>query len=147
MPLRHVHAGDVLGAGLAAHQDDLLARAGDLDGLLGAEDDLALGRARRCGQAGGHDVDLGVRIDLVMQHLVQVVGLDQQQRTCSEVTRPSASISAATRMAAHAGALAVARLQHPQTAFLNRELDVLHVLVVLFELLADGAELGVGTRA
>lgn len=32
-----------------------------------------------------------------------------------------------------AGALAVARLQHPQAAFLDREFDVLHVPIVILE--------------
>ena len=32
----------------------------------------------------------------------------------------------------HRGPLAVARLQHEQLAFLNREFDVLHILEVFF---------------
>ena len=40
-----------------------------------------------------------------------------------------------------AGALAVARLQHPELALLDGELDVLHVVVVLLEHLADLVEL------
>ncbi len=45
-----------------------------------------------------------------------------------------------------ARSLAVAGLQHPQLAFLHRELDVLHVAVVLFELVADIVELLVNGR-
>jgi hypothetical protein len=37
------------------------------------------------------------------------------------------------------GALAVAGLEHEQLAFLDGELDVLHVLEVLLERLADGS--------
>ena len=43
--------------------------------------------------------------------------------------------------AAIAGALAVARLQHVDDAVLDRELEVLHVLEVLLERLADALQL------
>src|SRR3974390_1193910 len=43
-------------------------------------------------------------------------------------------------------ALAVARLQHPQLALLDGELEVLHVAVVPLELLVDARELGIGLR-
>ena len=43
-------------------------------------------------------------------------------------------------------ALAVAGLQHVQRAFLHGELEVLHVLVVLFEARGDLAELLVDVR-
>jgi hypothetical protein len=43
-------------------------------------------------------------------------------------------------------ALGVARLQHPELAALDGELDVLHVAVVALELGADRLELGVGDR-
>ena len=45
-----------------------------------------------------------------------------------------------------AGALAVARLQHPELALLDGELDVLHVAVVLLQLAADLFELLVDRR-
>jgi hypothetical protein len=50
---RGVHAADVLGAGLLADQDDLLAGVGALDGLLGGERRLARPprRATRAGRA------------------------------------------------------------------------------------------------
>jgi hypothetical protein len=44
------------------------------------------------------------------------------------------------------GALAVARLEHEQLAFLDGELDVLHVLEVLLEDRADLEQFGVGLR-
>ena len=42
-----------------------------------------------------------------------------------------------------AGPLAHAALEHVERAFLDRELDVLHVVVVLFQLAADVVELPV----
>ncbi len=44
------------------------------------------------------------------------------------------------------GALAGARLQHPQLALLDRELEILHVAVVLFQQAVDAGELGEGLR-
>ena len=44
------------------------------------------------------------------------------------------------------GALAVAGLQHEQLAFLNGELDVLHVLEMFFKDLADLHEFGITLR-
>ena len=48
---RHGHALDVLRGGLAADENDLFAAVGPLLGVLGGEDDLAAGSARRGGQA------------------------------------------------------------------------------------------------
>ena len=44
------------------------------------------------------------------------------------------------------GALAGARLQHPQLALLDREFEVLHVAVVPLERVVDALELGIGFR-
>ena len=49
---------DVVGVGLPAHQDDLLALGAPLLGLVGVEDRLAHAGARRGAQAGGQDVEL-----------------------------------------------------------------------------------------
>ena len=42
-----------------------------------------------------------------------------------------------------AGPLAGPRLEHEQAAVLDRELDILHVAVVLFETRGDVVELGI----
>ena len=44
------------------------------------------------------------------------------------------------------GALAVARLQHPQLALLDGEFEILHVAVMLFELGVDAEQFGEGFR-
>ena len=44
------------------------------------------------------------------------------------------------------GALAVARLEHPELAGLDREFHVLHVTVMLFENAVDAHEFGIGLR-
>src|SRR5664280_3836435 len=50
---------------------------------------------------------------------------------------------------AHRGgtvALAVARLKHPYTAVLNGKFQILHILEVSFQLIADTLDLSVGFR-
>ncbi len=57
------------------------------------------------------------------------------------VRRPSATISTAIRQRSQWSSLADSALQDVQLAFLDRELDVLHVLGILFEPPADPLEL------
>ena len=80
--------------------------------------------------------ELGLGIDLVVQQLVQVLGLDQQQGLV-RVDQALRLHLGGDADGGHAGALAVAGLQHPEAAVLDGELDVLHVLVVGLEALAD----------
>ena len=75
-----VHAADVLGAGLGAHEDGGLAAGGGGLGGLGGEDDAAGGGARAGGEAGGADVARGGGVDLRVQVLDQAARLDAQQR-------------------------------------------------------------------
>ena len=60
----------------------------------------------------------------------------------SRVISPSLAMSTAIADRRLGGALAGARLQHPQLAALDGELEVLHVAVVLFEPVADADECG-----
>ena len=98
------------------------------------------GRAGRRRQAGGDHVALGAGIDGRMQQLVERGRIDARHRVFLEIS-PSLAISTAMRSAALRGALAAAGLQHPQLALLDRELDVLHVAVVLFEQRVDARQL------
>ena len=131
------HAVQVVGVGLAADQDDLLAGAGPLDGRVRVEDGLADRRARGGGDAAADHarswrrlvearehqlrqlraVDALERLGLVDQALVDELGGDPEGGT--------------------GGALADTGLQHPQLAALDGELDVAQVLVVRLERLHD----------
>ena len=71
------HPVDVLGAGLAAHEDDLLAPVGGVGGVVRGEVHLADGRARRRAEALGDRRRLAGEVRV--QHLVQVVGGDPHQ--------------------------------------------------------------------
>ena len=115
-----VHAVDVLGRGLDAHQHHLVAGRLQRLGLVGGEDDLAARRAGRSRQASGEAV---LRLTLG-----SIVGCSSWSRVAgsmrviasSLVIRPSLAISTAMRSAARAGALAVAGLQHVQLAAARR---------------------------
>ncbi len=76
----------------------------------------------------------GGRVEDRVQQFVEALGTDPAQRF---LLVDDALAQHLHRDAHHrrTGALAVAGLQHPQAAFLDGELDVLHVRVVLFELL------------
>ena len=143
-----MHAVDVLGARLDAHQDDLAAVLLRALRLVRAEHDRARRGAGRCRQAGRDDLALRLRIDRRMQQLVEGCRIDASDRLrfrdqplACEVDR-----DAQRRLA---GALAVAGLQHPELAGLDRELHVLHVAVVALEDAVDAHELAVrlGHRA
>ena len=131
-----MHAVDVLGRGLDAHQDDLLALRLERLGVVGREHDLAGRRARRRRQAGRDHLALGLGIDGRMQQLVERGRIDARHRLFA---RDQPFVGKLDRDAQRrlGGALAGARLQHPQLALLDREFEVLHVAVVLLEHAVD----------
>ena len=75
-----MHAADVLGAGLEAHEDRGLVLGGGGLGGLGGEDDAAGGGAGAGGEAVGEDVAGGGGVDLRVQVLDQAARLDAEQR-------------------------------------------------------------------
>ena len=127
-----MHAVNVLGRGFDAHQDNLAALALEELRLLRGEHDLAAGGARRSRQAGGDDVALGVGIDGRMQQLIEAGGIDARHRLvpADQFLLRQLHRDAQRRVG---GALAAARLQHPELALLYGEFEILHVAVVLFE--------------
>ena len=92
------------------------------------------------GRPGRDHVALGLGIDGRMQQLVERAGLDPRHRL---VLRDQLLVGKLDRDAERRlrGALAVARLQHPELALLDRELHVLHVAVVLLERAVDARQL------
>ena len=138
------HATEIFRGGFDADQQDLLTLFGSLDGAFGVEVDLAGGGTGAGRETGGDDLGLlhigdvedggqqlfeligriahhcGFPVDeLLLDH----VGRELQRRRC--------------------GALAVAGLEHEQLAFLDGELDVLHILEVLLQRLANGQQFGI----
>ena len=88
----------------------------------------------------------GARIDGRMQQLVERQRIDARHRFLL-ADQPSLRQLDRDAQRGLGGALAGAGLQHPQLALLDREFEVLHVAVVLFERVVDARELGVGLAA
>ena len=125
-----MHAVDVLGAGLDAHQDDLAPVRLQRLGLVGVEHDLA-GRGARARPAGRVPCTSrsALGIDRRVQQLIERGGIDagDRLRLVDQAFRDHVDGDLERRLG---GALAGARLQHPELAALDGELDVLHVAVV-----------------
>ncbi len=147
--LGHGHAADVLGAGLDAGEDDLVALLDPGLGGVRIEHQLATGAARRGVEAGGQQpagvagLGLGLGLEDRGEQLGQLGGLDLGQG----LGRIELALVHQVRGDADGredGALAVAGLQHPQLAVLDGELHVLHVAVAVLELGPDLVQLHVG---
>ena len=136
-----MHAVDILGAGLGADQDHLLALGGAVLGLIGAEDGAAGRRPWRGRQAAGDDLARGLGIEGRMQELVEGGGLDARDGLAL-VDQPLVHHIDGDLERRLGRALAGAGLQHIELAALHRELDVLHVAVMGLELAAHLLELG-----
>ena len=145
--LRDRHAVDVVRHRLHADEQDLLALLGPGHRVVGGEDDGARGRARRGGQALGRDrhglARLGVE-DRVQQ-LVERLRLDLHDRFLLREQPLFAHVDRDLHRG-ETSPLAVAGLEHVEGVLLDRELEVLHVLVVPLELGRDLAQLPVGGR-
>ena len=138
------HAVVVVRRGLATDQDDPLPRLASRLRLVGGEHHRAGGRARRCVEAGRDRLGAG-RIDPPLEQLLQSVGVDAQQRLAF-VDQVLVEHLVGHDPFAERGALAHPRLQDPQPALLDRELDVAHVAVVALERGHHLAQARVGRR-
>ena len=138
------HAVVIVRRGLATHQDDLLATVPPLLRLVGAEDDLPGGRAGRGVQALRDGRGARV-VDPPLEELLETVRVDAEQGgvRVDQVVREHV---VGHDPLAERGALADARLQDPEPALLDRELDVAHVAVVLLERVHHVAQLAVRRR-
>ena len=139
------HALNVLGVGLFAHQNILDAGSLELFGLLAGEGNTAHGASGACGQTLGNDgVFLLVgAVQNGVQQLIQLSGADAHHHLAL-VDQTLLEHVHGHGQSGHAGTLAHAALQHVQLAVLDGELDVEHVVEIVFEDAADVAELFIG---
>ena len=141
----------VIRIGLRAHQYYALAFAAPLRGAVGAEDRQA---GRRAG--GGvqplrqqapalHRGLLRLRVEPRQQELIDLAGLDARKRF---FLRDHSLVDQVHRDLHRRGGrpLAAPALENEQSALLDRELQVLHVSIVLLEPLGDVQELRVDLR-
>ncbi len=145
--LRHEHAVDVVGHGLAADQDDRLALLVHSTAWSAVNTTWPLAAP---GEAGSPLVATGIFFHSSgskpgASSWISDFGIDQQHRFLRR-DQPLVHQVGGDHHRGVAGALAAARLQHEQALVLDRELEVLDVLVVLLEPRGDVAQLLVGLR-
>ena len=140
-----MHTLDILGAGLQADQNDLVALVHPLHHVVGGEHDLPGGGSGGGGQAvthGRHAVQLLLGEGGVQQG-VQALGIDHRHGLLLGDHALVHQV-AGDLQGGGGGALAVAGLEHEELLVLNGELHVLHVAVVVLQLAGDVHELLVG---
>ena len=141
------HAAQIFGRRFVADEQDFLALLGSRGGAVGVEIDLAGSRAGAGGEAAGDGLGLlhlG-HVEDRREELVELIGGIAQHRGFPVDELLLVHIHGELQRG-RGGALAVARLEHEELAFLHRELDVLHVLEVLLERRADLHQLRVRLR-
>ena len=144
---RRDHAAEIFRRGLDADKQHLLAFFRRDDRAIGVEINLARRGARTGRQAGRDDGDLGgfFRVEHRRQQLIELVG-----RVAHDGRLPVDELLFAhvhrELERGHRRPLAVARLEHVEHAVFDGELEVLHVLEMLLETLADHFELAIRLR-
>jgi hypothetical protein len=131
--LGRVHAVDVLGRGLDAHEDDALPCAFRFSA---SSEENTISPAAAPGEAGrpvATILRVGLRVDGRMQQLVERAGVDALHRLLGIDDAFVGEIDRDLQRRL-GSALAGARLQHPELAFLDGELDVLHVAIMPLEM-------------
>ena len=140
MPSGGDHAAQVVGVGLLADQDHVLATLGPLDGGVGVEDGLADGRAGGGVHALRDQRALGLLVE-AREHQLRELGTGHAAGRLVGVDQALVGHVPADPERRLRGALADAGLEHPELAALDGELDVAHVVVVLLQRRHDREQL------
>ena len=144
--LRVVHTFDVFGRGLETDEDDSLFTLVDdpVGGVFCGEHDFAAGSAGRSGKRSADGLGFLVRrfVETGVQERVKLFGVEGKQSLLfvehTLVHEVAGNLDCRRR-----GTLAVSGLEHEEFAFLDSELHVLHIPVVVFQSLDDVDELGI----
>ncbi len=137
------HALEVFGRGLDTHQNGFLTRLGEhLLRIVGEEHHGAGRCARRGGQTFGNDLRRsdGFLVEDGVEQLIEL-GRFAAQHGGLLVDQTLAQHVHGDLDHRGARALAVAALEHPQLAVLDRELDILHVGKILLQVVLDVVQL------
>ena len=144
-PGRLDQAVDVVRRRLPAHEDHVLARLAAFSGCIRVEHDLAGGRARGGIQAFARDVVARGRVEHRVQELVELAGIDARDRLLARDQPLLHHLDRGSERGRRC-ALRAPGLEEVELALLDRELDVLHVAVVLLEALDRLHQLVEGLR-
>ena len=139
------HSTEVFGAGFVANEEDFFTLGFGGGSAVGVEVNFAGSGTGTCGEAGSDGLgllDVG-DIEDRGEELVKLIGRIAQDGGFPVDEFFLHHVSGKFQRGG-GGALAVAGLQHEEAAFLHGELDVLHVLEMLFEDGADFHEFGKG---
>ena len=138
------HAFDIFGRSLLTDEDDLLAGGSGLHCGLRSENDGSHCSARRCGQTLGDNLGLllGGGVEHRVEDLIELSGRDAHDSGLL-VDHAFLQHIHCHLQGGNAGALADTALQHPELAFLDGELYILHVVEVGFQLEADSVEFSI----
>ncbi len=140
---RRVHAVDVLRRGFHPHQDNFSRVGFELRGFIGRENDFATRRTGRRRQARGDNPSMRARVDGRVQQLIEGERINAQHRIALG-DQPFIGKLDRDAQCSLRSTFSRTRLQHPELALLDGELEVLHVAVVALESVVDALELGVG---
>lgn len=126
------HALQVVGVGLPANQNDLVALVGARDGVITREHDLAHGGTGAGVKTGSERLVLLGGVELRVQELVELRGIDAAHGL------PAGDEALLDHFDSNAqggsgGALAHAGLEHPELALLDGKLDIAHIAVMILE--------------
>lgn len=142
------HALQVVGVGLPADQNDLMALGRTRNGVIAREHDLAHGGTGTGIKAACERLVLLGGVELRVQELVELRGVDAAHGllTGDEAFLDHLNSNA---QSGGCGTLAHAGLEHPELALLDGELDVAHIAVVILKRQEDTLKLltcGLETR-
>ena len=134
------HAGEVVGVGFPADEHAFATLGLGRDGVSGGKDRFTHGSAGRCVQAACEHIVFCVLVELRMQKLVELLGIDAANRL---FLGDEAFFDHLDRNMQSSGGrtLAHTSLQHPELALLNGELDIADVVIVILEGYEDLLEL------
>ena len=126
------HALQVIGVGLPANQNDLVTLVGARDGIVAREHDLAHGGTRAGVEAASQNLVLLGGIELRMQELVELRGIDAAHGLLAG-DQTLLDHFDGDAQGGGGSALAHAGLEHPELTLLDGELDIAHIAVMIFE--------------
>ena len=141
------HTTDILRACLHSYKKDILSFCSSCFSILSIEVDLSAGSTRRSVKALSIWCDVQVSDDLVVKNRSEELGeliCWNSGDSCLLVDETLLHHFNLASDPAEDCSLTISGLEHEELAFLDCELQVLHIVIVLLELLSDIAKLSVG---
>ena len=137
-----METGDVVRLGEGPHENHVVSALATSNGLIGGEHDLPLGRARRGRDARGERLVVEGGVERRVKQSLELAGVHPAD--CLLLGPPVCLDHVDCHLHSRLSrTLGTARLKDVEAPLLDRELDVLHVVVMPIELLEDLEQAGV----